>query len=154
MHSGVVKLNQLSPMPGSRKERKRVGRGPGSTTGKTAGYGHNGQKKRSGGVPANMCGGQTPIYRLLPKYGFVARPTFTEHVTIDRLVQVAECHSYTGSINIDLLKTWGLITKKCKRSRIVGSRGPEKVIVPKGISVSPDIYLTERAKGFFSKAQD
>ncbi len=64
-------LNTLSPMPGSRKPRKRIGRGPGSGTGKTSGKGQKGQKARSGGgIPAWFEGGQMPIARRLPKRGF------------------------------------------------------------------------------------
>jgi large subunit ribosomal protein L15 len=66
-----MKLNELSPAPGSRKKRKRVGRGVGSGSGKTAGRGTKGLKSRSGGnVRAGYEGGQMPIQRRLPKGGF------------------------------------------------------------------------------------
>ncbi len=64
-------LGNLHPAPGSNKNKKRLGRGPGSGTGKTAGKGHKGQKARkSGNVRAGFEGGQTPMYRRLPKRGF------------------------------------------------------------------------------------
>lgn len=64
-------LHQLKPAPGSQKKRRRVGRGPGSGLGKTAGRGHNGQLSRSGGgVKAGFEGGQMPLQRRLPKRGF------------------------------------------------------------------------------------
>ena len=67
-------LNKLSPMPGSRKNRKRVGRGPGSGLGKTCGRGQKGQKSRSGGkIPVWFEGGQMPLARRLPKRGFYNR---------------------------------------------------------------------------------
>jgi large subunit ribosomal protein L15 len=67
-----MKLNELSPPKGSRKPRKRLGRGVGSGTGKTAGKGTKGQNSRSGGgVRAGFEGGQMPIHRRLPKRGFV-----------------------------------------------------------------------------------
>ncbi len=70
----MSELHRLSPVPGSRKARKRVGRGPGSGLGKTAGRGHNGQKSRSGGtVPAWFEGGQMPLQRRIPKRGFKSR---------------------------------------------------------------------------------
>ncbi len=70
----MSELHRLSPVPGSRKARKRVGRGPGSGLGKTAGRGHNGQKSRSGGtVPAWFEGGQMPLQRRIPKRGFKNR---------------------------------------------------------------------------------
>ena len=66
-------LSQLKPAPGSTKSRKRIGRGPGSGTGKTAGKGHKGQKARSGGgVKPGFEGGQMPLQRRLPKRGFTS----------------------------------------------------------------------------------
>ncbi|OCA81003.1 50S ribosomal protein L15 [Bacillus sp. FJAT-27225] len=66
-----MKLHELQPAEGSRKERKRLGRGIGSGQGKTAGKGHKGQKARSGGgVRVGFEGGQTPLFRRLPKRGF------------------------------------------------------------------------------------
>ena len=66
-----MKLNELSPAPGARKVRFRVGRGLGSGNGKTSGKGQKGQKSRSGGgVRTGFDGGQMPIYRRLPKRGF------------------------------------------------------------------------------------
>ncbi|MGX1901988.1 LSU ribosomal protein L15P [Thermolongibacillus altinsuensis] len=66
-----MKLHELKPAPGSRKERNRVGRGIGSGNGKTSGRGHKGQNARSGGgVRIGFEGGQTPLFRRLPKRGF------------------------------------------------------------------------------------
>lgn len=66
-----MKLNELKPVPGSRKHSCRKGRGPGSGKGKTSGRGHKGQKARSGGgVRIGFEGGQMPLYRRLPKRGF------------------------------------------------------------------------------------
>ncbi len=66
-----MRLHELSPMPGSTKEVKRIGRGHGSGQGKTAGKGHKGQNARSGGgVRPGFEGGQMPLYRRLPKRGF------------------------------------------------------------------------------------
>ncbi|MCY3876769.1 MAG: 50S ribosomal protein L15 [Rhodobacteraceae bacterium] len=65
-----MKLNELRDNPGATKPRKRVGRGPGSGTGKTAGRGMNGQKSRSGTSLAGFEGGQMPLYQRLPKRGF------------------------------------------------------------------------------------
>ncbi len=68
-----MKLNELADIPGARKRRKRVGRGPGSGTGTTAGRGMNGQKARSGTALGAFEGGQMPIYQRLPKRGFRSR---------------------------------------------------------------------------------
>lgn len=66
-----MKLHQLSPNPGSVKNRKRVGRGPGSGSGKTSGRGENGQNSRSGGgVRPGFEGGQNPLFQRIPKRGF------------------------------------------------------------------------------------
>lgn len=67
-----MKLHELAPNPGATKERKRVGRGPGSGLGKTAGRGHKGQKSRSGDrkLPSWFEGGQTPLHKRIPKRGF------------------------------------------------------------------------------------
>lgn len=78
-----MKLHELKPAEGSRKARKRVGRGIGSGHGKTAGRGHKGQKARSGGgVPIGFEGGQMPLYRRLPKRGF-KNPTRKEYAIVN-----------------------------------------------------------------------
>jgi large subunit ribosomal protein L15 len=87
-----MKLHELSPAPGSRHVRKRVGRGIGSGTGKTAGKGHKGQNARSGGgVRVGFEGGQNPIYRRLPKRGFnnIHRKEYAI-VNLDKLNSFAE----------------------------------------------------------------
>ena len=72
--SDEMQLNSLSPAPGAKKDAKRVGRGIGSGYGKTAGRGHKGQKSRSGGnVRPGFEGGQMPLQKRLPKYGFTSR---------------------------------------------------------------------------------
>ena len=69
-----MRLNTLSPAEGSQKAGKRLGRGIGSGLGKTGGRGHKGQKSRSGGgVRRGFEGGQMPLYRRLPKFGFTSR---------------------------------------------------------------------------------
>lgn len=78
-----MKLHELSSAAGSRKERKRVGRGTSSGTGKTSGRGHKGQNSRSGGgVRPGFEGGQNPLYRRLPKRGFV-NPTRKEYAVVN-----------------------------------------------------------------------
>lgn len=78
-----MQLHELSSAPGSKKERKRVGRGPSSGTGKTSGRGHKGQNSRSGGgTRPGFEGGQNPLYRRLPKRGFT-NPTRKEYAIIN-----------------------------------------------------------------------
>ena len=72
--SDEMRLNSLKPAPGAKRNAKRVGRGIGSGVGKTAGRGHKGLKSRSGGtVKAGFEGGQMPLQKRLPKYGFTSR---------------------------------------------------------------------------------
>ncbi|TMA34675.1 MAG: 50S ribosomal protein L15 [Deltaproteobacteria bacterium] len=83
-----VDLGHLHPAPGSRRPRKRVGRGPGSGNGKTAGRGHKGRLSRSGGnTPPGYEGGQMPLQRRLPKRGF--RPVSRREYAIVNLEQLA-----------------------------------------------------------------
>ncbi len=79
-----MRLEDLRPAPGSTKKRKRIGRGPGSGHGKTAGKGHKGQKARSGGgVRPGFEGGQMPLFRRLPKRGFVPYGGKTEFAIVN-----------------------------------------------------------------------
>ena len=78
-----MKLNELKPNPGATKNRKRLGRGPGSGTGKTAGRGHNGQKSRAGySKKRGFEGGQMPLQRRVPKRGF-KNPFRKEYVVLN-----------------------------------------------------------------------
>jgi large subunit ribosomal protein L15 len=79
-----MRLNDLRPAKGSNKSRKRVGRGPGSGHGKTSGKGHKGQHARSGGGKrAGFEGGQMPLYRRLPKRGFLPYGGKTEYAIVN-----------------------------------------------------------------------
>jgi large subunit ribosomal protein L15 len=92
-----MNLHELSPAPGSKKVRTRVGRGIGSGLGKTSGRGHKGQNSRSGGgVRTGFEGGQMPIYRRLPKRGFtnIFAKVFAE-------VNVAELNRFEDGATVD-----------------------------------------------------
>jgi large subunit ribosomal protein L15 len=98
-----MKLHELKPAAGSRKERNRVGRGTGSGNGKTAGKGHKGQNARSGGgVRLGFEGGQTPLFRRLPKRGFtnVNRKEYAV-VNIDTLNRFEEGTEITPELLIE-----------------------------------------------------
>ena len=104
-----MKLNELSPAPGSKTEAKRKGRGAGSGNGKTAGRGHKGQNARSGGgVRPGFEGGQMPIYRRLPKRGFtnIFAKKYTE-------INVSDLNKFEDGTVVDatLLKETGVISK-------------------------------------------
>ena len=109
-----VALNSISD-PKSRSERKRVGRGIGSGTGKTAGRGHKGQKSRSGGnVRPGFEGGQMPLQMRVPKFGFTSRVSrVTQSLNVKVLADVKK-------IDIENLKKLGLIKKSTKKVKIYG----------------------------------
>lgn len=104
-----MKLSTLKPAPGIRKNRKRIGRGIGSGTGKTSGKGQKGQKSRSGGSPHPWFeGGQMPLQRRLPKRGFTN--IFKKYYQIVNLDQFARI-SGTDPITPEVMKAEGLIRK-------------------------------------------
>ena len=109
-----VALNSISD-PKSRSDRKRVGRGTGSGTGKTAGRGHKGQKSRSGGnVRPGFEGGQMPLQMRVPKFGFTSRVSrVTQSLNVKVLADVKK-------IYIENLKKLGLIKKSTKKVKIYG----------------------------------
>jgi large subunit ribosomal protein L15 len=110
-----MKLNELAPSPGSRQARKRVGRGIGSGTGKTAGRGHKGQKARSGAATKTFEGGQMPIYRRLPKRGF-KNPFRKVYVplNLDRLQAAVDAGRLDPAqpVNLQALRDAGLVSKR------------------------------------------
>lgn len=113
-----MKLNELKPKAGSKKKRKRVGRGHGSGHGKTSGKGHKGQNARSGGgVPLWFEGGQMPLQRRVPKRGFtnIFKKEYTA-VNIDDLSLFAQ----DGDITPEMLKRAGLV-KKTNNIKILGN---------------------------------
>ena len=131
--SDVMRLNSLSPAPGSRKDGKRVGRGIGSGLGKTAGRGHKGQKSRSGGkVSPGFEGGQMPLQKRLPKYGFTSRVSRTT-----AQVRLAELNAVNGEV-VDLaaLKEADLINDNITRARIFLSGELGKAVTVKGLAVT------------------
>jgi len=96
----MLKLNQLSPAKGSKHRKKRVGRGSSSGLGKTCGRGHKGQTSRSGGTKGSRFeGGQTPLYRRLPKRGFKNYP-FRKEYSIFNLGQLDRVKGTVGLIKI------------------------------------------------------
>jgi len=102
-----MRINDLSPVKGSRKRKKRVGRGPGSGHGKTSCRGHKGQKSRSGGsIRPGFEGGQMPIHRRLPKRGFT-NIFKKEYVLVN--VKDLERFDADSTLDIDALKDAGLV---------------------------------------------
>lgn len=141
-----MRLNTLSPAPGRIKQRKRVGRGIGSGLGKTCGRGHKGQKARAGGtVRPGFEGGQMPLQKRLPKYGFTSR---VARVTAE--VRLAELNHIEGDL-VDLLalKRARLVGSNAERARIFlsGELSPGRALVVRGVAVSKGAQAAIEAAG-------
>jgi large subunit ribosomal protein L15 len=131
--SDIMRLNSLSPAPGSKKNTKRVGRGIGSGTGKTAGRGHKGQKSRSGGkVRPGFEGGQMPLQKRLPKFGFTSRISRTT-----AQIRLGELNAIESDV-IDLaaLKSADLVKESVVRARVFLSGELDKAVTIKGLAVT------------------
>jgi large subunit ribosomal protein L15 len=131
--SDVMRLNTLSPAEGSRSNAKRVGRGIGSGLGKTAGRGHKGQKARSGGrVRPGFEGGQMPLQKRLPKYGFKSRVGMkTAEVRLSDLGRID-----ADVIDLDALKVADLVRNDMLRARVFLAGGIDRAVTVKGLAVS------------------
>jgi len=113
-----MKLNELSPAKGATKNRKRVGRGHGSGSGKTSGRGHKGQKSRSGGsIPAWFEGGQLPLTRRLPIKGF-SNYTRREYEVIN--LSDLERSGLEGTVTVAVLRAAGIVTRSKMPVKILG----------------------------------
>jgi large subunit ribosomal protein L15 len=128
-----MRLNSLSPAPGAKRDAKRVGRGIGSGVGKTAGRGHKGLKARSGGtVKPGFEGGQMPLQKRLPKYGFTSRIARTT-----AQIRLHELNNVTADvIDLDALKQADLIKDDVLRARVFLSGTIEKAVKVKGLAVT------------------
>lgn len=119
-------LSQLGPKEGSTHYRKRVGRGIGSGLGGYSGKGGKGQTQRSGGsIRRGFEGGQTPLHRRLPKFGFTNAAFATEH----EIVNVGQLSTLTGEVNPETLKKAGLIHGK--RVKVLGQGELKKALTVK-----------------------
>ena len=128
-----MRLNTLSPAPGSTHARKRVGRGIGSGLGKTSTRGHKGQKARkSGHVRPGFEGGQMPLQKRLPKFGFYSRIGAT---TAE--VRTAELAKIEGDVvNLAALEQANIIDRGIKRAKIMLSGDVAKAYTVEGIGVT------------------
>jgi large subunit ribosomal protein L15 len=128
-----MRLNTLSPAPGAKKNTKRVGRGIGSGHGKTAGRGHKGQKSRSGGsVRPGFEGGQMPLQKRLPKYGFSSR---IAHTTAQ--IRISELNAIAAEVvDLEALKAADLVKDNVTRARVFLSGELDKAVTVKGLAVT------------------
>ncbi len=128
----MLKLNNLSPTPGSRKQRKRIGRGQGTGHGKTAGKGHKGAKARTGfSMKAGFEGGQMPLHRRLPKIGFT-NPFKKEYL----IVTLSDLDRFEAGavVNREALLAVGMISSKDSRLIKVLANGE----ISKAVTVEAD----------------
>ena len=139
-----MRLNTLSPAPGRIKEAKRAGRGIGSGLGKTGGRGHKGQKSRSGGtVRPGFEGGQMPLQKRLPKYGFTSR---LAAVTAE--IRLSELGLIEGDIvDIESLRAAGLINNNILRARVFASGELVKAVTLKGVRATKGAIAAIEAAG-------
>ncbi len=137
-------LNTLSPAPGSKKEKRRLGRGIGSGLGKTAGRGHKGLKSRSGGkVRPGFEGGQMPLKQRLPKFGFTSlKGLVSAEVRLHELALVA------GDVaDLATLAEANVITRNVKFAKVVLSGELARPITVKGLRVTKGARAAIEAAG-------
>jgi large subunit ribosomal protein L15 len=139
-----MKLNTISPAEGSKKDRKRVGRGIGSGLGKTAGRGHKGQKSRSGGFhKVGFEGGQMPLQRRLPKRGFASR-TARYNAEV-RLYQIEVMKA--DVIDLDSLKSEGLVGHDTRKIKVINTGEISRAVTIKGLGVTKGAQAAIEAAG-------
>lgn len=139
-----MKLNTIQPAEGSKKSRRRVGRGIGSGLGKTAGRGHKGQKSRSGGFhKVGFEGGQMPLHRRLPKRGFKSlTKAFNSEVSLSDLEKLG-----APIVDILTLKQAGLISQLSKTVKIIKTGELTKKIEVKGLFATAGAKAAIEAAG-------
>jgi len=136
-------LNTIKPAAGSKKAAKRVGRGIGSGSGKTCGRGHKGQKSRSGGWhKVGFEGGQMPLQKRLPKFGFASRMAkFSDEVCLYHLETLK-----TETVDLALLIKLGMVGKRVTKVKVINTGTLSKSIKVVGLNV------TKGAKASIEKA--
>jgi large subunit ribosomal protein L15 len=138
-------LNTLKPAPGSRPDRRRLGRGIGSTLGKTSGKGHKGQKARAGGFhKVGFEGGQMPLQRRLPKVGFrSAKKRLVEEVRLSEIAGLLD----SATIDLRLLKDANVVSRQVKVVRVIDSGDLAKAVTLVGLKVTKGARAKIEAAG-------
>ena len=139
-----MRLNELKPAAGSKRSRKRPGRGIGCGLGKTAGRGHKGQKSRAGGYhKVGFEGGQMPLQRRLPKRGFVSHLRLdTAEVRLSDLQKVA-----ADVIDLAALKSAGVVHQLALRAKVILAGELKRKVALKGLLVSKGARAAIEAAG-------
>ena len=139
-----MRLNTIKPAAGSKKNRKRVARGIGSGSGKTAGRGHKGQKARSGGYhKVGFEGGQLPLQRRLPKRGFVSRSrNDTAEVRLSDLARLP-----VDEIDLLALKAAGMVPAIAKTAKVIKTGKLDKKVKLVGVLATKGAKAAIEAAG-------
>jgi large subunit ribosomal protein L15 len=139
-----MRLNTLVPAAGATRAPKRVGRGIGSGLGKTCGRGHKGQKSRSGGsIKPGFEGGQMPLQRRLPKFGFTSRKAaFVAEVRLNELAKVG-----ADVIDLATLKTADIVSERIKEAKVILSGNITKAVTVKGMRLTKGAKAAIEAAG-------
>lgn len=137
-------LNTLRPASGAHRRRKRIGRGPGSGIGKTGGRGTKGQGARSGaGAGIGFEGGQMPLQRRLPKYGFKSRQQpYTAEVRLSALAKIE-----AEPIDLAALKAANLVRGNTRRAKIIATGSLARAVVVRGLGVTRGARAAIEAAG-------
>jgi large subunit ribosomal protein L15 len=146
-----MELNKIKPAEGSKRERRRVGRGIGSGLGKTAGRGHKGQKSRAGGFhKVGFEGGQMPLQRRLPKRGFKSLAAgLTAEVRLSDLAQVEGTQ-----IDLLALKRAGVVDQLCTAAKVILSGAIGRAVTLSGVRVTKGARAAiEQAGGSVAEPQ-
>jgi large subunit ribosomal protein L15 len=139
-----MRLNTIKPAAGSKKAKRRVGRGIGSGLGKTAGRGHKGQKSRSGGFDkVGFEGGQMPLQRRLPKRGFVSRSRDdTAEVRMSDLAKLP-----VAEVDLLALKAAGLVPAAAKTAKVIKTGKLERAVKLSGVLATKGAKAAIEAAG-------
>jgi large subunit ribosomal protein L15 len=140
----TMRLNSLGPAAGSKKAKRRVGRGPGSGWGKTAARGQKGQKARSGGgVRPGFEGGQQPLKQRVPKFGFRSRIGL---VTAE--VRLSEINAMDAeTVDLEALQAANIISRNMKRARVILSGEIARAVTIKGLGITKGAKAAIEAAG-------
>lgn len=139
-----LRLNELAPAPGSKKTKHRRGRGIGSGLGKTGGRGIKGQTSRSGSsIRSGFEGGQMPLYRRLPKFGFTSRLAL---VTAE--VRLSDLNKIDGDVvSLETLKQANIIRHDMQRARVILSGQVPRALTFQGVKVTKGAKAAIEAAG-------
>lgn len=141
-----MKLHELSPVAGSTKERKRIGRGAGSGQGKTAGKGHKGQKARAGrGMRPGFEGGQMPLQRRLPKRGF--NNIFRKEIVAVNVSSLEAKFDNDAVVDVEALMNVGLVKNSFDGVKILGNGELTKKLTVKANAFSESAKQKIEAAG-------